>query len=75
MWPVCLAASLVLVAFALEIAVAGFVPGVSNPDQVQLICWASLAAMRVLLPLAIFGGSVHDAQRRSSPETARVSIR
>jgi peptidoglycan/LPS O-acetylase OafA/YrhL len=71
MWPAFLAAGLVLAALALEIAIAGFVPGVSNPDQLQLICWSSLAAMVVLLVLAVSGGSAHDAQRRNSgPEAA-----
>jgi hypothetical protein len=75
MWPAFLVASLVLVAFALEIAIAGFVPGVTNPDQVQLICWSSLAAMLVLLRLAIAGASAYDARRRSSPEAAAALTR
>jgi hypothetical protein len=75
MWPACLAASVVLLSFALEIAIVGFVPGVRNPDQVQLVCWSSLAAMLVLLLLAIIGGSVHDSQRGSSPGMAPVSTR
>jgi peptidoglycan/LPS O-acetylase OafA/YrhL len=74
-WPAFLAASLALVASALEIAITGFVPGVSNPDQVQLICWSALAAMLVLLLLAIVGASDHDAQRVSSPATAAVAAK
>ena len=74
-WAICLAASVVLVSFALEIAITGFVPGVTNPVQVQLTCWSLLAAMLVLLLIAILGGSAHDAQRRSTPEIAPNAIR
>jgi peptidoglycan/LPS O-acetylase OafA/YrhL len=69
-WPAFLAIGLTLVTFALEIAIAGFVPGVSNPDHVQLICWSSLAAMLVMLLLAIVGASADDAQRRSAADAA-----
>jgi peptidoglycan/LPS O-acetylase OafA/YrhL len=75
MWAIFLAASVVLVAFALEIAISGFVPGVSNPDHVQLICWSSLAAMLFMLLLAILGGSLHDAQLRARAEMAPVPTR
>jgi peptidoglycan/LPS O-acetylase OafA/YrhL len=64
-WLAFLAAGLALVTFALEIAIAGFVPGVSDPNQAELICWSSLAAMLVLVLLAIVGASAHDAQRRA----------
>jgi hypothetical protein len=62
-WPVLLIAMAVLYLIALEIAIVGFVPGVSNPDQARLICWSSLGVMLVLLVLAIAGGRAYDLER------------
>jgi peptidoglycan/LPS O-acetylase OafA/YrhL len=75
LWPAFLAASLVLVTFALEVAIAGFVPWLTNPDLIQLTCWSSLAAMLVLLLLAIAGASTDDAERRTSPRASAARAR
>ena len=62
-WPALLVAMVVLYLIALEIAIVGFVPGVSDPDQARYICWSSLAMMLVLLVLAIAGGRASDIDR------------
>jgi hypothetical protein len=62
-WPVLLIISAVLYLVALEIAIAGVVPGVSDPDQLLAICWSSLGLMLVLLVLAIAGGRAYDLER------------
>jgi len=65
-WPYLLAAAVVLYAVALEIAIAGFVPGVSNPDHLLAVCWSSLGIMLVLILLAIAGASAYDDGVRSN---------
>ena len=62
-WLSALVASLTLAAFALEIAIFGFVPGVTDPDQRRLICWSALGMMAAVLVLAIAAGSLHDSHR------------
>jgi hypothetical protein len=69
-WPYLLAAGVVLYAVALEIAIAGVVPGVSNPDHLLAICWSSLGVMLVLIVLAIAGASAYDAGVRPDPPVA-----
>lgn len=48
---------------ALEIAIFGYVPGVSDPKQVLYTCWSLLGVGLVLLLLAIASGFIHDADR------------
>jgi hypothetical protein len=59
-WPVLLAIGAVLYVIALEIAIFGFVPGVSAADHALAICWSSLGVMMILLLLAIMGGRAAD---------------
>lgn len=56
-WPALVAAGLMLYAFALEVAIVGFVPGVSDPDVALTICWSALLAMLVLFGVAVVGAS------------------
>jgi hypothetical protein len=60
--PGLVAIGLVLYAFALEVAIIGVVPGVSDPDQALLICWSALLAMVVVLLFALVGASTHDSE-------------
>ncbi|MGD0123684.1 MAG: hypothetical protein ABSC46_14170 [Candidatus Limnocylindrales bacterium] len=74
LWLGALVRSLMLAAVALEIAIFGFVPGVTDPNQVQAICWLALGIMLVPLALAIVGGFAHDINRsavRARPEASR----
>ena len=61
-WWALLVAGLVFGAVALEIAITGFVPGVTDPDRIQMICWTALGAMLIVLLLAIVAGAAHDAE-------------
>ena len=62
LWPALLVASVALAAFALEVAITGFVPGVTDPNQVQLVCWSALGITLIVLATAIVGGFAHDLQ-------------
>lgn len=59
-WPGLVAVGLALYAFALEVAIVGVVPGVSDPEQVLVICWSALLAMLAALGVALVGASAGD---------------
>jgi peptidoglycan/LPS O-acetylase OafA/YrhL len=59
-WPWLVAAAIVLYAIAVEIAVFGFVPGMSDPDLILAICWTALLAMLLVLVLALVGASAAE---------------
>ena len=65
MWPFFLAFGSLLFFMALEIAIAGLVPGVNNPDQKQYICWSLLGVAFGAYLLAITAGFAHDIQART----------
>jgi hypothetical protein len=48
---------LVLYGVALEVAIAGYVPGVSDPDMALSICWGALLGMLSMFLLALFGAA------------------
>jgi hypothetical protein len=56
-WPGLVLVGLVLYAFALEVAIAGVVPGVSDPDQALSICWSALLGSLACLGVALVGAS------------------
>jgi peptidoglycan/LPS O-acetylase OafA/YrhL len=56
-WPAFVVAGLALYAFALEVAIVGFVPGVSDPDQALALCWLALLGMLASMAVALVGAS------------------
>jgi hypothetical protein len=68
-WPWLVVVSVVLYAVALEIAIVGVVPGVTDPDVALAICWSALLAMFLLLVLALVGASA--AETGDVPRGAR----
>lgn len=62
-WVPGLAVAIGLAAVALEVAIVGFVPGVTDPIAVQAVCWSALAIMLIPLILATVGAFAHDADR------------
>ncbi len=56
-WPGLVVVGLALYAFALEVAIVGVVPGVSDPEQALVICWFALVGMLASLGLALVGAS------------------
>jgi len=58
---------------ALEIAIAGYVPGVHDPKQVLYTCWSLLGAGLGFLLLAIVSGLVHDLDLNEAGETTGCS--
>jgi hypothetical protein len=59
-WPALIVVVFGLYAIALEIAIAGVVPGVSDPDHLQLICWLTLLVMLGTMLAALVGASAQD---------------
>ncbi len=68
MWLGCLVLFALPALAALEIAIAGYVPGVENPELRLHICWGLLVIGLCFLLVGIAAGFVHDA------ETAGIAI-
>jgi hypothetical protein len=64
-WPALIVAGMALYAFALEIAIVGFVPGVSDPDQALAICWLALLGTLASMAIALLGASVEPSAETS----------
>jgi hypothetical protein len=73
-WPVLIVAGLALYAFALEVAIVGFVPGVSDPDQALTICWLALLGTLVSMGMALVGASVEPSVTTSARHGARTTV-
>jgi hypothetical protein len=69
-WRPLIAACALLYAFALEIAIAGVVPGVADPELRLYICWSALLAMMAGMVLALIGASAGDASDETSAAAA-----
>lgn len=61
-WPALVGVGLALYALALEVAIVGIVPGVSDPDLALTICWSALLATLVAFGLAVVGASATTAE-------------
>jgi hypothetical protein len=66
-WPWTLAVSFLLLVAALQIAVTGYFPGVSDPDAVVMIMLGFLAAEVFFLPLTFITGYARDIAVKSRP--------
>jgi peptidoglycan/LPS O-acetylase OafA/YrhL len=73
-WPAFVAAGLALYAFALEVAIVGFVPGVSDPDQALTICWLALLGMLASMAIALLGASVGPSVETSVQHRVRTTV-
>jgi hypothetical protein len=64
LWPWTLSAATVLFLVALEIAIFGYFPGVSEQLQLLHICWSILAVALVLYLMSILSGFACDIEAR-----------
>ncbi len=64
-----------LVAFALEIAIFGIVPGVDDPDQRLSIVLISLVSALLLFILSFVSGFAHDIQAHLAESESRPHLR
>jgi hypothetical protein len=64
LWPYTLTVASGLFLFALEIAIFGFVPGMSDAEQILYFCWACLGIALVLLLFTFVAGYAQDMQKR-----------
>src|SRR5579859_3938866 len=61
-WPGLLTVGSLLFLFALEIAIAGFVPGLNNPEQKLYLCWSLLGLALAAYCLTFVSGFARDIQ-------------
>jgi hypothetical protein len=64
-WPWTLTASTILFLAALEIAIFGYVPGVSDPLELLHICWKILGVALALYLVSLFSGFIKDSEVQS----------
>ncbi len=64
LWPWCLAIGSLLFVFALQTAITGFVPGMSDPDKILLVTMLCLGLEAIILPLTFISGFAHDIAMR-----------
>lgn len=62
LWPYTLAIASVLFIFALEIAIFGFVPGMSDPERKLYFCWSLLGTGLLTLLFTFLSGFAQDAE-------------
>jgi hypothetical protein len=65
-WRVSLTMVVLLFLAAIEVAVIGYVPGVSEPARLLHICWGMLGGAVGLLLLTYVSGFAHDLEARGS---------
>jgi hypothetical protein len=63
-WPYSLSAVLFCFLVGLEIAIFGFVPGVTNPDTALSISWSFLLAAWILMLISFVAGFAYDIERQ-----------
>ena len=68
LWPWTLGAATILFLAALEIAIFGYVPGVTEPTRLLHLCWKILAVALALYLLSILSGFARDIETRDRTE-------
>jgi len=64
LWPWWLVISSFLFVFALQIAITGFVPGMSDPEQILSVTMFCLGLEAIILPLTFISGFAYDIAMR-----------
>jgi len=59
-WPVSVGIGIASFLLALEIAVFGLVPGLSDPDQIFNVCWSLLGLTLVCIAVSYLSGFAKD---------------
>ena len=67
LWPWTLTAATVLFLVALEIAIFGYVPGVTGQTELLHICWTILGIALSFYILSILSGFAHDIEAQTRP--------
>ena len=63
LWPFTLATVTLFFLIALEIAIFGFVPGLSGPDVILTVCWSFLGAAWVFMFFTFVAGFADDIEK------------
>ena len=63
LWRPFLIASSLFILYTLQIAIFGFVPGVSDPDSISIVMVSTLGVGLILLILAFISGCAHDIDK------------
>ncbi len=63
LWRPFLVASSLLILYTLQIAIFGYVPGISNPDGISMVMVSTLGVGLLFLILAFISGCAHDIDK------------
>lgn len=63
LWLPFLAISSLLILYTLQIAIFGYVPGVSNPDSISIVMVSTLGVGLLFLVLSFIAGCAHDIDK------------
>jgi hypothetical protein len=69
LWPFTLTIASGLFLIALEIAIFGYVPGMSDAEQKLYFCWTCLGIAWVLMLLSFISGIARDIQKKAKGKT------
>ena len=64
LWLWCLATGSILFVFVLQIAITGFVPGMSDPERILSVMMLCLGLEAIILPLTFISGFAQDIAMR-----------
>ena len=64
LWLWCLATGSILFVFVLQIAITGFVPGMSDPERILSVMMICLGLEAIILPLTFISGFAQDIAMR-----------
>jgi hypothetical protein len=73
-WTAFVALGLALYALALEVAIVGVVPGVSDPEQALTICWLALLGTLASTAIALLGASVERSPEAPAQHRIRSMV-
>lgn len=73
-WPGLVVVGFACYAFALEVAIVGFVPGVPDADQALVICWAALLGALACMGVALMGVSAEAGAGGAARRPVRASV-
>lgn len=73
-WPILLTLAVLTVLFLIEIAIFGFIPGMENPDQIQVIAMFALLSSVILFMMSFIAGYGHDLMRMVGQDASAEAV-
>jgi hypothetical protein len=72
-WPISLTVAVISFLIALEIAIFGYFPGLSDPDTLLSVCWGFLGIAWISMLLSFVSGFANDIEITADGKAADIS--